>query len=77
MTSPKIRARVPLRISLYELALAHGAMRGKLTGAGGGGYILLFCDFTKRHRVIDALEFAGATVTEFTFDTTGLTTWPV
>jgi D-glycero-alpha-D-manno-heptose-7-phosphate kinase len=62
---------------LYELALAHGAMGGKLTGAGGGGYILLFCDFTKRHRVIDALEFAGATVTEFTFDTTGLTTWTV
>lgn len=62
---------------LYELALAHGAMGGKLTGAGGGGYILFFCDFTKRHRVIDALEFAGATVTEFTFDTAGLTTWSV
>jgi D-glycero-alpha-D-manno-heptose-7-phosphate kinase len=62
---------------LYDLALSHGAMGGKLTGAGAGGYILLFCDFTKKHRVIEALEFAGADVIEFAFDTKGLTTWSV
>jgi len=62
---------------LYEIAHDHGALGGKVTGAGGGGYILLFCDFTKKHRVIEALEFAGAVVTEFTFDTKGLTTWRV
>ena len=44
---------------LYDLALRKGALGGKLTGAGGGGYILLFCDFTKKHRVIEALELAG------------------
>jgi D-glycero-alpha-D-manno-heptose-7-phosphate kinase len=60
---------------LYDLALANGALGGKVTGAGGGGYILLFCDFTKKHRVIEALESAGADVTEFAFDTKGLTTW--
>jgi D-glycero-alpha-D-manno-heptose-7-phosphate kinase len=60
---------------LYDLALAKGALGGKLTGAGGGGYILLFCDFTRKHRVIEALEFAGAEVAEFSFDTKGLTTW--
>jgi D-glycero-alpha-D-manno-heptose-7-phosphate kinase len=62
---------------LYEIAHNHGALGGKITGAGGGGYILLFCDFTKKHRVIEALEFAGAIVTEFAFDTKGLTTWRV
>jgi D-glycero-alpha-D-manno-heptose-7-phosphate kinase len=62
---------------LYEIARGKGALGGKITGAGGGGYILLFCDFTKKHRVIEALEFAGADVTEFTFDTKGLTTWRV
>ena len=62
---------------LYDLALLHGAMGGKLTGAGAGGYILLFCDFTKKHRVIEALEFAGADIVEFAFDTKGLTTWSV
>ena len=49
---------------LYELARRKGALGGKITGAGGGGYILLFCDFTKKHRVMEALEFAGADVTE-------------
>jgi D-glycero-alpha-D-manno-heptose-7-phosphate kinase len=62
---------------LYEIARRQGALGGKITGAGGGGYILLFCDFTKKHRVMEALEFAGAGVTEFTFDTKGLTTWRV
>jgi D-glycero-alpha-D-manno-heptose-7-phosphate kinase len=62
---------------LYEIAQANGALGGKITGAGGGGYILLFCDFTKKHRVMEALEFAGAVITEFAFDTKGLTTWRV
>lgn len=62
---------------LYELALSKGALGGKVTGAGGGGYILLFCDFTTKHHVIEALEFAGADVMEIAFDTKGLTTWPV
>lgn len=62
---------------LYEIAQNSGALGGKITGAGGGGYILLFCDFTKKHRVIEALEFAGAVITEFAFDTKGLITWRV
>jgi D-glycero-alpha-D-manno-heptose-7-phosphate kinase len=60
---------------LYELALSKGALGGKITGAGGGGYILLYCDFTKKHRVMEALEFAGAEVSEFAFDSRGLMTW--
>jgi D-glycero-alpha-D-manno-heptose-7-phosphate kinase len=60
---------------LYDLALRKGALGGKLTGAGGGGYILLFCDFTKKHRAMEALEFAGAEVTEFTFSRDGMVTW--
>jgi D-glycero-alpha-D-manno-heptose-7-phosphate kinase len=60
---------------LYDLARRKGALGGKITGAGGGGYILLFCDFPKKHRVIEALEFAGADVTEFTFSPKGMMTW--
>jgi D-glycero-alpha-D-manno-heptose-7-phosphate kinase len=60
---------------LYDLSLKNGALGGKLTGAGGGGYILLFCDFAKKHRLIEALEGAGAAITEFAFESKGLTTW--
>jgi D-glycero-alpha-D-manno-heptose-7-phosphate kinase len=62
---------------LYELARSKGALGGKITGAGGGGYILLYCDFARKHRVIEALEHAGASVAEFAFDSKGLTTWQV
>jgi D-glycero-alpha-D-manno-heptose-7-phosphate kinase len=62
---------------LYDVASSKGALGGKITGAGGGGYILFFCDFAKKHRVIDALEFAGAEVIEFAFETKGLTTWQI
>jgi D-glycero-alpha-D-manno-heptose-7-phosphate kinase len=62
---------------LYDIALRKGALGGKITGAGGGGYILLFCDFEKKHRVIEALELAGAPVTEFTFSDKGIMTWTV
>ena len=60
---------------LYDIAMRKGALGGKITGAGGGGYILLFCDFEKKHRVIEALELAGAPITEFTFSNKGIMTW--
>lgn len=60
---------------LYELAIRTGALGGKATGAGGGGYILFFCEFDRKHRVIEVLERANATVAEFAFDGRGLTTW--
>lgn len=62
---------------LYEVATRHGALGGKVTGAGGGGFILFYCDFTLKHRVAEALERAEATVLEFSFDDKGLTTWRV
>jgi D-glycero-alpha-D-manno-heptose-7-phosphate kinase len=62
---------------LYDIALRKGALGGKITGAGGGGYILLFCDFAKKHLVIEALELAGASIIEFTFSDKGIMTWTV
>jgi D-glycero-alpha-D-manno-heptose-7-phosphate kinase len=59
----------------FEIACRNGAVSGKVTGAGGGGYILFYCDFKKKHRVADALERFGVTATEFSFEPKGLTTW--
>jgi D-glycero-alpha-D-manno-heptose-7-phosphate kinase len=59
----------------YAEARARGALGGKVTGAGGGGYMLFFCPFEKKHRVAEALLGMGCEVTEFEFAHDGLTTW--
>jgi D-glycero-alpha-D-manno-heptose-7-phosphate kinase len=41
---------------LYERARAAGALGGKLTGAGGGGFLLLFVPPEKQPAVIEALQ---------------------
>lgn len=45
--------------TLYEVARAHGASGGKLAGAGGGGYMLLYVPTAKRRSVLRALEAMG------------------
>ncbi len=61
----------------YDEAIKHGALGGKVTGAGGGGYMLFFCPFHLKHRVADRVIEMGATATEFEFTSEGLTTWGV
>lgn len=63
--------------ALYEAARQHGALGGKILGAGGGGYLLLYCEFDKKHIVAEELEKLGGQVVEFTFDHHGLQTWEV
>jgi len=59
----------------YAEARRAGALGGKVTGAGGGGYMLFYCEFQKKHRVAEALTQMGGAVTEFAFESKGLTTW--
>mgnify|MGYP001584776812 CR=1 FL=1 len=41
---------------IYEVALKAGAIGGKLTGAGGGGHLLLYCESSKRQNVIRKMQ---------------------
>jgi D-glycero-alpha-D-manno-heptose-7-phosphate kinase len=59
----------------YAEARRAGALGGKVTGAGGGGYMLFYCEFHKKHRVAEVLTRMGGVVTEFAFESDGLTTW--
>jgi D-glycero-alpha-D-manno-heptose-7-phosphate kinase len=61
----------------YDVATRAGALGGKVTGAGGGGYMLFFCPFQRKHHVAARLTQMGATVTEFEFASRGLTTWTI
>jgi len=60
---------------LYQEARRNGAIGGKLMGAGGGGYLLLYCHTHRQHAVRKALEALGGKFTIFSFDHAGLQVW--
>jgi D-glycero-alpha-D-manno-heptose-7-phosphate kinase len=60
---------------IYETARKHGALGGKISGAGGGGYMFFYCNYTRKHIVAEQLERLGARVVDFNFDDRGLQTW--
>lgn len=57
----------------YSLALEHGATAGKITGAGGGGFLLLYCPEERQQAVTEALEQRGLKRMNFRFDQQGAT----
>ena len=60
---------------LYDTAKNNGAVGGKIMGAGGGGFLLFYCQFDKKHKVAEELEKHGAQIAEFDFELRGLQTW--
>ncbi len=55
----------------YGLALEHGAVGGKITGAGGGGFLMLYCHEQAQDAVTAALEEQGLKRMSFRFDQQG------
>jgi D-glycero-alpha-D-manno-heptose-7-phosphate kinase len=62
---------------LYDTAREHGALGGKVTGAGGGGYMLLYCRPGAKSTVAEKLKDLGCLVTDFSMEPLGLQTWRV
>ena len=62
---------------LYEEAKKAGALGGKLLGAGGGGYLLVYCPYNVRHKVAERLEAAGGQLTDWNFELRGAQSWVV
>lgn len=60
---------------LYDIARSNGAIGGKISGAGGGGFMYFICEYDKKPQVSEALKKAGAELTEFMFDPNGVTSW--
>jgi len=56
---------------LYQLALEHGAVGGKIAGAGGGGFLLLYCEPQHQAAVTRVLEWEGLARLTFHFDDGG------
>lgn len=60
---------------LYNAAKSAGAIGGKVSGAGGGGFMFFVCDYDKKFVVSEKLMKHGAIVTDFTFEPKGVTVW--
>ncbi len=75
------KRRMALNISntlieeIYEAAKKAGATGGKISGAGGGGFMIFYCPGNSRHSVIEALNKFGGEVKSYTFIKHGLQTW--
>lgn len=61
--------------AIYDAAKAAGATGGKISGAGGGGFMIFYCPGNSRYKVIDTLKSFGGEIKNYTFTKYGLTTW--
>ena len=60
---------------IYTTAKNAGATGGKISGAGGGGFMIFYCPGTTRYNVIKELTKFGGSVKQFNFTKHGLTSW--
>jgi D-glycero-alpha-D-manno-heptose-7-phosphate kinase len=54
----------------YDLAKRHGAIGGKISGAGGGGFLMLYCEESKPE-IREAMRRAGLRELNFRFEFEG------
>ncbi len=63
--------------TIYNAAKAAGATGGKISGAGGGGFMIFYCPGNTRYAVINTLNNFGGEVKKYSFAKYGLTSWTV
>jgi D-glycero-alpha-D-manno-heptose-7-phosphate kinase len=61
--------------SIYDKALASGASGGKISGAGGGGFMLFYCPNNTRHKVEKLLTGMVGKIQPFEFTKSGMRSW--
>jgi len=60
---------------IYETAIKSGASGGKVSGAGGGGFMFFYCPGNTRNQVIQSLTKFGGQKKRYDFTANGLRTW--
>ena len=61
--------------AIYDLAKKAGATGGKISGAGGGGFMVFYCPKNTRYKVMQALSKFKGEFKKYQFTKNGLTTW--
>ena len=67
----------PMIDALEATARAHGATATKVSGAGGGGFMMFACDPVDRIRLARALQGEGGRLLDFHFNPAGAVAWRV
>jgi D-glycero-alpha-D-manno-heptose-7-phosphate kinase len=67
----------PLMEEIYETAKKAGATGGKISGAGGGGFMIFYCPVNTKYNVIKSLGRFGGRYRRYKFTDHGLTTWTI
>ncbi len=62
---------------IYEAAISAGATGGKISGAGGGGFMIFYAPYNSKHKVIEKLNTLGGRVMRYSFTPHGLTSWTI
>ena len=65
----------PMIQEAFDVALGAGAISGKVSGAGGGGFMMLMVNPTRRMEVIEALQALPGKVVPFQFTDKGAVAW--
>ena len=60
---------------VHDLAICHGAHAGKVSGAGGGGFMMFLADPAERPRVVRALQGEPGQVMTCHFTQSGASSW--
>lgn len=61
--------------AMYNAAIEAGAIGGKVSGAGGGGFMYFICRYDRKYNVAKVLGQMGAKVTDFMFEPQGVVSW--
>lgn len=60
---------------IYEEAKKAGATGGKISGAGGGGFMFFYCPGISKYKVIDSLKKFGGEIRPYQFTPLGARSW--
>lgn len=63
--------------NIYDAAQKAGATGGKISGAGGGGFMIFYCPNNTKYAVKKALEAFGGINRTYSFTKHGLKTWRI
>ena len=68
ISNPKIE-------QLYDFVMSHGGKAAKISGAGGGGFMMIYCDPTRKSELVVALEQLDGKVVQTSFTEIGTQAW--